>query len=154
VISNLIENTLEVVKIIIKSDDIPCLVPLCMLKLTLLTRVTRRASIVRLGCRAEPNPTGPGPLALPAPSKRPFCDNAEGAITLFNVLIEDIQLHPVQFHFPETRPFTFIVHHRALFAQIPAMHRTCTPFCSTPEATTATVQVPWEAWGAVATHWF
>ena len=149
-IPNLIENTLEVVKIVIKSD-IPCLVPVCMLKLPPLTR---RASIVRLGCRSEPNPTGPGPLALPAPSKRPFRDNAEDAIILFSVLIEDMQLHPAQFHFPETRPFTFIVHRRALFAHIPDAHRACAPFCPTPEPTPAAVQVPWDAWGAAATRWF
>ena len=150
-IPNLIENTLEIVKIVIKNEDIPCLVPLCVLNLPPLTR---RASIVRLGCRAEPNPTGPGPLALPAPSKRPFRDKAEDAIILFSVLVEDMQLHPAQFHFPETRPFTFIVHRRALFAHIPAAHRDSAPFCSTPEPAPATVQVPWEAWGIAATRWF
>ena len=150
-IPNLIENTLEIAKIVIKNEDIPCLVPLCVLNLPPLTR---RASIVRLGCRAEPNPTGLGPLALPAPSKRPFRDKAEDAIILFSVLVEDMQLHPAQFHFPETRPFTFIVHRRALFAHIPDAHRDSAPFCSTPEPAPATVQVPWEAWGPAATRWF
>jgi hypothetical protein len=150
VIPNLIQNTLEIVKIEIKSDDIPCLVPLCVLNLPPLTR---RASIVRLGCRAEPNPTGPDPLAVPAPSKRPFRDKAEDAIILFSVLIEDAQMHP-GFHFPETRPFTFILHRRALFAHIPAAHRACAPFCSIPEPAPAAVQVPWEAWGAATTRWF
>src|SRR6266478_3842089 len=151
VIPNLIQNTLEVVKIVIGNDDIPCLVPLCVLNLPPLTR---RASIVRLGCRAEPNPTGPGPLAIPAPPKRPFRDKAEDAIILFSVLIEDVQIHLGHFHFPETRPFTFIVHRRALLDHIPAAHRACAPFCSTPEPAPETVLVPWEAWGAAATRWF
>lgn len=159
VIPNLIQNTLEIVKIVVKSDDIPCLVPLCVLNLPPLTR---RASIVRLGCRAEPNPTGPGPLAIPAPSSRPFRDKAEEAIILFSVLIEDIQIHPGQFHFPDTRPFAFIVHRRALLDHIPAPHRACAPFCcSTPEPETAPApapetapHVPWDAWGVAATRWF
>jgi hypothetical protein len=151
VIPNLIHNTLEIVKIVIKSDDIPCLVPLCVLSLPPLTR---RASIIRLGCRAEPNPTGPGPLANPAPSDRPFRDKAEDAIILFSVLIEDVQIHPGQFHFPQTRPFSFIVHRRALLDHIPVAHRACAPFCSTPEPAPETVQVPWEAWGSSATRWF
>jgi hypothetical protein len=151
VIPNLIQNTLEIVKIVIKSDDIPFLVPLCVLNLPPLTR---RASIIRLGCRAEPNPTGSGPLAIPAPSNRPFRDKAEDAIILFNVLIEDIQIHPGQFHFPQIRPFSFIVHRRALLDHIPAVHLTCAPFCSTPELTPETVQVPWKTWGTSATRWF
>jgi hypothetical protein len=151
VIPNLIQNTLEIVKIVIKSDDIPFLVPLCVLNLPPLTR---RASIIRLGCRAEPNPTGSGPLAIPAPSNRPFRDKAEDAIILFSVLIEDIQIHPGQFHFPQTRPFSFIVHRRALLDHIPAAHRTCAPFCSTSEPAPETVQVPWETWGTSATRWF
>ena len=151
VIPNLIQNTLEIVKIVVKSDDIPCLVPLCVLNLPPLTR---RTAIVRLGCRAEPNPTGLGPLAIPAPSNRPFRDKAEDAIILFSVLIEDIQIHPGQFHFPDTRPFAFIVHRRALLDHIPAAHRASAPFCSTPEPAPETVQVPWEAWGTSATRWF
>ncbi len=135
----------------VKSDDIPCLVPLCALNLPPLTR---RASIVRLGCRAEPNPTGPGPLAIPAPSNRPFRDKAEDAIILFSVLIEDIQIHPGQFHFPDTRPFSFIVHRRALLDHIPTALRACAPFSSIPDPAPETVQVPWEAWGASATRWF
>ena len=152
VIPNLIQNTLEIVKIVVKNDDIPCLFPLCVLNLPPLTR---NASIVRLGCRAEPNPTGPGPLAIPAPSNRPFRDKPEDAIILFSVLIEDVmQIHPGQFHFPETRPFTFIVHRRALLDHIPAAYRACAPFCSSPEPAPETVQVPWEAWGVSATRWF
>jgi hypothetical protein len=138
------------VKIVVKDDDIPCLDPLCVLNLPPLTR---RASIVRLGCRAEPNPTGLDPIAIPAPSKRPFRDKAEDAIILFSVLIEDVQM-PGQFHFPVTRPFTFILHRCALLAHIPAAHSACPPFCSNPEPSPATVQVPWEAWGPAATRWF
>lgn len=135
----------------IKSDNIPFLVPLCVLNLPPLTR---RASIIRLGCRAEPNPTGPGPLVNPTPSNRPFRDNAEDAIILFSVLIEDIQIHPGQFHFPQTRPFSFIVHRRALLDHIPAVHRACAPFCSAPESAPEAVQVPWETWGTSTTRWF
>jgi hypothetical protein len=149
VIPNLIQNTLEISKIVIDNDDKPCLVPLCVLSLPTLTR---RASIVRLGCRAEPNPTGSSPLAVPAPSNRPFRDKAEDAIILFNVLIEDVHLHVGQFHFPETRPFTFIVHRRALIAQIPSAYRAYPPFCSIPEPLAA--QVPWAAWGPDVTRWF
>ena len=151
VIPNLIHNTLEIVKIVVKNDDIPFFVPLCVLSLPPLTR---RASIIRLGCRAEPNPTGPGPLAVPAPSNRPFRDKAEDAIILFSVLIEDIQIHPGRFQFPQTRPFSFIVHRRALLDHIPAAHRACAPFCSAPDPRSETVQVPWEAWGPSATRWF
>jgi hypothetical protein len=48
---------------------------------------------------------------------------------IFSVLVEDMQLHPKQFHLPETRPFTFIVHHRALSAHIPEAHCDSAPFC-------------------------
>ena len=147
----MIQNRLEVVKIVIKSDDVLCLVPLCMLNLPPLTR---RASIVDLSCRAEPNPTGPGPHAIPAPSNRPFRDKSEDAIVLFTVLIDDIQIHPEQSHSPKTRPFTFIVHRRALLDHIPDADRACAPFNSTLESAPETVQVPWEAWGVSATRWF
>jgi len=140
-----------VVKIVIDSDDIPRLVTLCVLNLPPLTRA---ASIVRLGCRAEPNPTSSSSLAIPAPSTRPFRDKAEDAIILFNMLIEDVQVHPGQFHFPETRPFTFIVHRRALVEHIPAPHRACAPFCSAPGSEPESVHVPWAAWGVAATRWF
>ncbi|KAH9980743.1 hypothetical protein BJV74DRAFT_778968 [Russula compacta] len=157
VIPNLAQNTLELVKIVSDNDDIPRLVPLCVLNLPPLTR---RASIVRLGCRAEPNPIGTsGALAIPAPSSRPFRDKAEDAVILFNILIEDVQPDAGQFHFPETRPFTFIVHRRALAAQIPAEHRACAPYCCSVVAAAAEselepAQVPWDAWGAAATRWF
>jgi len=151
VIPNLIQNTLEISKIVIDNDDKPRLVSLCVLSLPSLTR---RASIVRLGCRAEPNPTGSGPLAVPASSNRPFRDKAEDAIILFNVLIEDVHLHVGQFHFPETRPFTFIVHRRALLAQIPDAYRAYPPFCSIPEPLPPSAQIPWAAWGPHVTRWF
>ena len=150
-IPNLIQNTLEVAKIVIEPDDIPRLVPLSILHLPPLTR---RASIVRLGCRAEPNPTGSCPLAIPAPSSRPFRDKPEEAIILFNVLIEDVQLHAGQFHFPETRPFTFIVHRHALLAHIPDAHRPYPPFCHTSDPTPPPAHIPWATWGVAATRWF
>jgi hypothetical protein len=146
VIPNLTQFTLEIVKIVIMSDNIPFLVPLCVLSLPPLTR---SASIIGLDCRAEPNPTGPGPLAIPAPSNRPFRDKSEDAVILFS-----IRIHPGQFHFPQSRPFTFIVHRRVLLDHIPAAHRACAPFCSTTEPAPETVEVPWEAWGPSATRWF
>ena len=148
VIPNLVQNTLEIAKVAIKSDDIPCLVPLCVLNLPPLAR---HASIVRLGCHTEPNPTGPSPFSIPAPSNRPFRNKPEDAIILFSVLIEE---RPVDFQFRQTRPFIFIVHRRALLNHIPAAHRACAPFCSTPEPAPETVQVPWEAWGPSVTRWF
>ena len=150
-IPNLIQNTLEVAKIVIDPDDTPRLVPLSVLHLPPLTR---RASIVRIGCRAEPNPTGSGPLANPAPSSRPFRDKPEDAIILFNMLIEDVHLPAGQFHFPETRPFTFIVHRRALLAHIPDAHRAYPPFCPAPDPAPPPAHVPWATWGVAATRWF
>jgi len=151
VIPNLIQNTLEVAKIVIDPDDTPHLVPLSVLHLPPLTR---RASIVRLGCRAEPNPTGSSPLAIPPASSRPFRDKPEDAIILFNVLIEDVHLHAGQFHFPETRPFTFIVHRRALLAHIPDAHRGHLPFRPAPDPAPPPAHVPWATWGVAATRWF
>jgi hypothetical protein len=155
VIPNLIQNTLEIAKIVIDSDNKPRLVPLCVLRLPALTG---RASIVRLACRAEPNPTGSGPLAMPPPSSRPFRDKVEDAIILFNVLIEDAHLDPEMFHFPETRPFTFVVHRGALLAHVPAAQRASPPFYhSAPELeseSAAQVPLPWAAWGPAVTRWF
>ena len=74
---------------------------------------------------------------------------------LFNILIEDVQLDPGQFQLPQTRPSsTFIVHRRTLLDLIPAAHRACALFCSTPETAPETVKLPWEAWGVSATRWF
>ena len=152
VIPNLILNTLEVVKIAIdENDDIPRLIPLCQLGLPPLTQ---GASMVRLCCRGEPNPTGSGPLAIPAPSHRPFRDKATNAIILFNVVIECAHVPTRDFDFPETRPFTFIVHRCALLAHIPAALRACAPFRTTSESVPAPVEVPWSAWGVAATRWF
>ncbi|KAI0285743.1 hypothetical protein BC826DRAFT_1050602 [Russula brevipes] len=147
VLPNLIQNTLEIVKIAIESDDTPRLVLLCKLNLPPLTW---HASIVLFGCRAEPNPTGSrGPLAIPAPSSRPFRDKAEDAIIQFNVLIEDVRLHS-----PDRRLFTFIVHRRALLGHIPAAYRECALFCSIPEPAPAPANVPWAEWGVTETRWF
>ncbi len=131
VIPNLIQNTLEIVRIAVDGgyDDDPRLVTLCTLGLPPLVE---HASIVRLACRAEPNPIGSAPPSVPPPSSRPFRDKAADAIILFNLLIEDAGPHAGQFHFPETRPFTFIVHRRALVALIPPAQRACAPFCSAP----------------------
>ncbi|KAH9980744.1 hypothetical protein BJV74DRAFT_85796 [Russula compacta] len=154
VVPNLIQNTLELFKIVVDSDndDAPRLIPLCVLNLPPLNE---RASIVRLGCRAEPNPIGSsGALAIPAPSSRPFRDKAEDAIMLFSMLIEDVPPEGDHLHYPETNSFTFIMHRRALAAQIPAEHRACAPYCCSVVPAEEPVQVPWEAWGVAATRWF
>jgi hypothetical protein len=152
VIPNLIQNTLEIVKIAIdESDDIPRFIPLCKLGLPPLTQ---RASIVRFGCRAEPNPTGSGPLAIHAPSHRPFRDKAADAVILFNLLIEYLHLPTMDLGFPETRPFSFIVHRHALLAHVPAALRSCPPFRVNSGSVPTPVEVPWSAWGIAATRWF
>lgn len=151
VIPNVFQNTLEVVKIAIdESDDIPRLITLCKLNLPSLAQ---GASIVRLCCRGEPNPTGSGPLAIPAPSHRPFRDKAADAIILFNVMVECAPIFRRD-HFPETRTFTFILHRSALLAHIPVALRACAPFCTTSESVPVPVEVPWSTWGVVATRWF
>ena len=148
-IPNLIENALEVAKIVIDSDDTPHLVPLCVHHLPPLSR---NASVYHLFCRAEPNVTGSGPIAIPPPSNRPFRDKAEDAIIIFHMCYE---------HSPElwsqtqsSSWFTLVVQRRALFAHIPAVHRACMPFCSAPEPTPPLVHVPWSAWGPSAKRWF
>ena len=143
VFPNPIQNMLTVTKIVIDSDDTPRLVPLCVLHLPPLTR---RASVTRLSCHAESNPTGSGPLAIPAPSDRPFRDKTEDAIIEFILFIDG--------HLIGSYLFTFIVHRHALFAHIPAAHRACAPFCSPPVPMPALEQVPWSAWGPAATRWF
>jgi len=151
-IPNLVQNALEVTKIVIESDDTPRLMPLCVLHLPPLTR---HASIIGLICRSEPNPTGSGPVAIPAPSHRPFRNRPEDAIIVFSLSIEGVRhrdFFSQQTRFLETRPFTFIVHRCALLAHIPAAHRACPPFCFAPEHTPA--QVPWDVWGVSATRWF
>ena len=131
------------------NDNVPCLVPRCTLGLPPLSPHT---STIRLGCHAEPNPTSSSSLLRSAPSSRPFRDNAADAIVLFNLLIEDTNMHAAQF-FHETRPFTFFVHCRALLVQIPHAQRAWAPFCSAPGATARTL-VPWSARGISATRWF
>ena len=146
VIPNSHEHTLEVSKIVIDSDNAPRLVLLCVLHLPPLTE---NASFGHYYCRAEPNPTGSGPVAISPPSDRPFRDKAEDAIVIFNMSYN----HD---HSPWARRdwLTFIVHRRALLAHIPTAHRTCAPFCSLPAPIPAVVQVPWSEWGPPATRLF
>jgi hypothetical protein len=146
VIPNLVQNMLEVTKIVVDDDDTPHLVSLCVLHLPPLTR---RARIFRFVCRAEPNPTGSGPLAIPAPSNRPFRDKAEDAVVMFHLSTRGVHQ---QARILEMHKFMFIVHRYALLAQIPAAQRACPPFCITPNTTP--VQVPWDVWGVSATRWF
>ena len=49
---------------------------------------------------------------------------------------------------------TLIVHRHALLARVPAVHRACAPFCSTPVSTPALVEVPWAVWGPPVTRLF
>lgn len=142
VISNLIQNTLEVAKIVTNFDDIPHLVPLCVLHLPPLSR---GASPRRVSSRIEPHPTGSSPVTIPPPSDRPFRDKGEDAIIIFNILYR---------HFSGVDQLTFIVHRRALLAHIPAEHRACVPFSSATGPTPTPVQVPWSAWGPTVTRWF
>jgi len=144
VIPNLIQNTLEVVKVVIDNDSAPGFVPLCVFHLPPLTQNT---SLYYFYCRAEPKPTGSGPVAIPPRSDRPFRDKAEDAVVIFNMAYN---------YFYGTRRdwFILIVHRRALLAHIPAAHRTCAPFCSLPEPTPAVVEVPWSIWGPSATRLF
>ena len=144
VIPNLHEHTLEVSKIVIDSDDAPHLVFLCALHLPPLAE---NASLDHYDCRAEPNPTGSGPIAISPSSDRPFRDKAEDAIIIFNMSYNNYSPS-------EDREdwLTFIVHRRALLAHIPMAHRTCTPFCSLPAPIPAVVQVPWSEWGPPATR--
>ncbi|KAH9061807.1 hypothetical protein EDB83DRAFT_2604653 [Lactarius deliciosus] len=134
VIPNLLQNTLEIVRIVVdgSDDDVPRLIPLCTLGLPPLVE---HASIVRLACRAEPNPTGSSPLRIPPPSSRPFRDKAADAIVLFNLLIEVANPHP-GFQFPETLPLAVPAHPSAL---LPPSQPT---------------EVPWSAWGVPTTRWF
>jgi len=146
VIPNLIQNTFEIVKIVIDNDDKPHIVPLCALHLPPLIQST---SLFEFYCRAEPNPTSSGPLDIPGPSRshRPFHDKAEDAIIIFNLSYN---------HWFGTQMnwLTLIVHRRALLAHIPTAHRACAPFSSAPEPAPALVEVPWSVWGPPATRLF
>lgn len=143
VIPNLIQNALEVVKIVIDSDDTPRFVPLCVL---LFPPLVEHNSLRFFYCRAEPKPTGPGSVAIPSPSNRPFHDKAEDAIVVFNMGYD--------FSWARRDWLILIVHRRALLAHIPAAHRACAPFSPTPEPTHAVVEVPWSVWGPPATRLF
>ena len=143
-IPNLIQNTFEITKIVIDNDDSPHFVLLCVLHLPPLVQ---NASLSHFYCRAEPNPTGSGPPVIPSRSDRPFHDKAEDAIVIFNISYSDSFRTRMDW-------LTVIVHRRALLAHIPAAHRACAPFCSTPEPTPALVEVPWSVWGPPATRSF
>ena len=143
-IPNLLQNTLEIVKIVIDNDDTPRIMLLCTLDLPPLTL---EASIDRLHCRSGPNQTSSGSVAIPSPFYRPFRDTAEDAVVIFNMSYS---------HFSEIVMgwLTLIVHRRALFAHVPVAHHASTPFCSLPKPTPAVVEVPWSAWGPSATRLF
>ena len=145
-VPDLFENILEIVRIVVdeSDDEFPRLVPLCKLDLPPLAL---HASIVYLRCRAEPNPTGSGPLIVTAHSSRPFRDTAADAIIQFNMLTEY-----TADQFIYTTPFTFIVHRRALITHIPCVQRACVPFRAI--AGVAPTTVPWSAWGVPVTRWF
>ena len=145
-IPNLIENTFEVTKIVVDSDDTPHLVPLCVLHLPPLSQ---NVSLDDLFYRTEPNITDSGPIAIPAPSNRPFHNMAEEAIIVFHMSYE----HPSESRSRSRTCFTLIVQRRALFAHIPAVHRACVPSCSASEPTPPPVHVQWSAWGPSATRW-
>ena len=143
VIPNLIYNTFEIAKIVIDSDDTPRFVFLCVLHLPPLVENT---SLFSIWCRAKPNPTSSGRLVTPSRSDRPFQDKAEDAIVIFNMRHS---------HFTTQMDWlTLIVHRRALLTHIPAAHRACAPFCSTPVPAPALVEVPWAVWGPTATRLF
>ena len=144
VIPNLIQNTLEVAKIVIGGDDTPRLVFLCVLHLPPLAKKT---TLSHYYCRSEPNPTCSRSISIPSPPNRPFRDKVEDAIVIFNMFYDQG---------PRTggNGFTFIVHRRALLGYIPAAHRACAPFCSPSESTPAVVHISWSAWGPPATRLF
>jgi len=142
---NSYEHTLEVLKIVIDSDDAPRLVLLCVLHLPPLAE---NASLGHYDCRAEPNPTGSGPIAISPSSDRPFRDKAEDAIVVFDMSYNNYSSGA------RRDWLKFIVHRRALLAHIPTAHRTCTPFCSPPAPVPAVLHVPWSEWGPPATRLF
>src|SRR5260221_3856074 len=138
--TNPIQHTFEIAKIVIDTDDTPHVVLLCVLHLPPLVQ---NASLSGIRCCAEPKPTGSGPLVIPSRPDRPFHDKAEDAIVIFDMSYD----HSVDW-------LTLIVHRRALLRHIPAAHRACAPFCSTPEHTPVHVEVPWSLWGPPATRLF
>jgi len=144
VIPNLIQNTFELVKIVIDNDDKPHFMLLCVLHLPPLIQDT---SLSHVSCRAEPKPTGSGRLFIPPRRDRPFHDKAEDAIVIFHTAYS----HSCRILMDW---LTLIVHRRGLLTHIPAAHRACAPFCPTPEPTPALVEVPWSVWGPPATRLF
>ena len=143
VIPNLIQNTLEIAKIVIDHDDTPHFVVLCVLCLPPLIENT---SLSRIRCRANPNPTGSGRLVMQPRSDRPFHDKAEDAIVIFNLSYNCFGT--------ETNLLTLIVHRRALLSHIPTVHRARAPFFSAPKPAPTLVEVPWPVWGPPATRFF
>jgi hypothetical protein len=147
VIPNLIQHTLEIVKIVVDNrddDDAPHFVLLCVLHLPPFIQNT---SLFQIYSRAEPNPTGSGPLVVSSRSDRPFHDKADDAIVILNLSYHHSSGTQLDW-------LTLIVHRSALLTHIPTAHRACAPFCSTPEPAPALVEVPWSIWGPPATRLF
>jgi len=144
VIPNLIQHTFEIAKMVIDNDDTSHFVLLCVLHLPPLVQT---ASLSEFYCRAEPNPTGSGPLVVSSRSDRPFHDKEEDAIVIFNLSYDHLSWTRLDW-------LTLIVHRRALLTHIPAAHRASAPFCSIPEPSPVLVEVPWSTWGPQATRFF
>jgi len=144
VIPNLIQNTLEITKIVMDNDDTPHFVLLCVLHLPPLIQNT---SLFSTWCRAEPGPHCSGRPVIPSRTDRPFHDKAEDSIVIFNMAYDSS-------FGSQPDCVTFIVHRRALLAHISTAHRACAPFCSNPEPTPALSEVPWSVWGPPATRLF
>ena len=71
---------------------------------------------------------------------------------LFNLLIEDMNLHTAHF-FHETRPSVSIVHRYALVPHVSRAQLTCVPFRSVDGAAGAPMTVTWSPWGVHVTRW-
>jgi hypothetical protein len=142
---NLIQNTFEIVKIVIGDDDAPP--RFALLSVLHLPPLIRNTSLFHSYCRAEPNPTGSVVVSSRSESDRPFHDRAEDAIVIFNLSYDHVFRTQLDW-------LTIIVHRRALLAHVPAAHRACAPFRSAPEPAPALVEVPWSVWGPPATRLF
>ncbi|KAI0063793.1 hypothetical protein BV25DRAFT_1801445 [Artomyces pyxidatus] len=134
VFPNVPDHTLELCKIVFPTQEFqPILQTVCVLELPALGEYT---TVIRVDCRAEPNPIG----CSPAPTRnisRPFHDSPADAIVIFNYLIRDVRRAPL---FEELYAFSFTVHRRALL--------TLTSIPST------VIDYPWEHWGPPVTRWF